>query len=124
MTARAQFTPTQKRIAVALLAELRGMYVARLDHMQSVIGVFLTADLYLLPLPASLDSVEAFESIDALSAGMDEFAGLIERAEIVAPTNAPPRAEAGPVPAHANDGTSPGHHLDDKRARGDVRAAA
>ena len=123
MSDRLQWTPLQKRIAVALLAELGGIFDKRLDHMQSVIGVFLTADGYALPLPPSLATAQDFDSIDTLGAGISELAGMIERAVIVEPECTLP-AEAGPVPARPNDGTSPGHHLDDKGARGTLRSAA
>jgi len=83
MTARPQLTPMQLLAAQAALVELRALYNARLDHMRAVLALLGAFDGYCVPVPASLPDAGSFCSLAALSAGMDELAGFIERAEIV-----------------------------------------
>ena len=59
------------------------MYVARLDYMQSTIGLVLVLDGSALPVPAALESPAAFDSIAALGEAIDQQAELIQRAVIV-----------------------------------------
>jgi len=93
MTARPRLTPIQDQAARAALDELRRLYVGRLDHMQTVLALLGAFDGYCVPVPASLPDAGSFCSLSALSAGMDELAGYIERAEIVQPDQ-PMRAAA------------------------------
>jgi hypothetical protein len=75
----------QKEGAGHALAELGRLYDARLSYMQLTIGFCEILDHYALPQPAALLAAGAFDSPAALAAGLDELAGFIERAEIIAP---------------------------------------
>jgi hypothetical protein len=82
---RPQLTAIQKEGAGFALAELRRLYVARLDYMAIALGFVEIMDCYSLRMPLASALPGWTDSPANLAEAIDELAGFIERAEIIKP---------------------------------------
>jgi len=80
---RPQLTQSQLDIARAALAELDLLFLARLELNKSAVALMGIFDGYALPLPPALQSFNEFTDAGALAQGINEFAELIQRAQVV-----------------------------------------
>ena len=83
--ARPQLTPAQKLGAEFMLAELRRLYLARLEYLDIARGLIEVADAHALAWPPAFNYEGATDSLNAIAVAIDEWAGMIYSAEIVAP---------------------------------------